>query len=731
MKSIIRIVLLLLITLNVLFSKELVDTSLQLKWKYQFQFAGFIMAKEKGFYEDVGLNVEIKEFTTGLNMYEEVQASNSDFAVGDSTIIYEFMKNTSLVAMMAIFQNSLYALITLKDSGIKNVQELQNKKIALGYKMNGITIQAMLKSNNIQFQDTLKDPNHYIQQFRNQKFDAMRVYLSNEPYLLQEQNITFNVIDPKDYGFTGYGDILFTSQKLINKEPQKVQKFYKASKQGWAYAFSNIEETIETILQHYNSQNKSRGALEYEAKVLKLISGYGKNFGELDHGRIQGLAQVLSYINIGKYDNEHFENSIYSYNRLESRHAKFSIFQYLQNINPLYFWMGIFSIGIIIIFIILWINILKQKNRELQNILDANITGMALFENDHCINMNKVGLTQIRYSLAEIQGKTFLDFIPASHHQKVSEQIKESLTPYETRLKKKDGSTFCVLTQSTIINSHRQITSFIDITALKHVQKDLESLTSSLEQKVQSEIEKNREQELMMLQQARLAQMGEVVNMIAHQWRQPLSVSKNLILLTSHLLSKQPTGNTDNQELIENLHQVSELITYMSQTISDFGSFFKPRKEKITFDLEEKLEESIKLLKSTLTSKGIKIHSNYTISSSLLGYPNELGQVIINIIKNSKDALIQRNQNKEKHIYLTLSKTLNNIQITIKDNAGGIDDAIINNVFDPYFSTKKKQDGTGIGLYMSKLIVEQHMGGLLSVKNDSDGAVFTIEFKID
>lgn len=130
-----KIVLLLLTILNALFAKELIDVSVQLKWKYQFQFAGFIMAKEKGFYKDAGLNVELKEFTTGLNVYEEVQASHADFALGDSTIIYEFIKNTSLVAVMAIFQDSAYAIIARQNSEIQTIQDLQNKKIALGYKL--------------------------------------------------------------------------------------------------------------------------------------------------------------------------------------------------------------------------------------------------------------------------------------------------------------------------------------------------------------------------------------------------------------------------------------------------------------------------------------------------------------------------------------------------------------------------------------------------------------------
>jgi C4-dicarboxylate-specific signal transduction histidine kinase len=126
----------------------------------------------------------------------------------------------------------------------------------------------------------------------------------------------------------------------------------------------------------------------------------------------------------------------------------------------------------------------------------------------------------------------------------------------------------------------------------------------------------------------------------------------------------------------------------------------------------------------------IKIHYKYHDTIQLFGYPNEIGQVIINIINNAKDALLSNNINKEKNIYISLHKKNKRIVISIQDNAGGINKDIINNIFNPYFSTKLKKNGTGLGLYISKMIIEEHMKGKLSVENHDDGALFKIEFKV-
>ena len=249
---------------------------------------------------------------------------------------------------------------------------------------------------------------------------------------------------------------------------------------------------------------------------------------------------------------------------------------------------------------------------------------------------------------------------------------------------------------------------------------------NELESLINKAVEKNRKHEIMLSEQSRLAQMGEAINMIAHQWRQPLNNLNGLVLLMDLKISKQENINKDLLE--KEFDEIESTTTYMSNTIDDFRNFFKPQKEKIEFNLEETIESTVRLLNPMMIHDEIEIHYNYTDNIKLFGYPNEIGQVMINIINNAKDALLSNNINKEKNIYISLYKKHEKIVITIQDNAGGIDSKIIDHIFDPYFSTKLKKNGTGLGLYISKMIVEEHMAGKLNVENSDKGALFRIEF---
>ena len=229
-----------------------------------------------------------------------------------------------------------------------------------------------------------------------------------------------------------------------------------------------------------------------------------------------------------------------------------------------------------------------------------------------------------------------------------------------------------------------------------------------------------------MFQQSRLAQMGEMINMIAHQWRQPLSTINGLIIVMDIKKSKE---NLENKLFLEEeFNEIESLTAHMSDTIDDFRDFFKPEKQKIKFQLKDNIEHAINLVRPVLSYENILISTEYQKNIELLGYPNELGQVIVNIINNAKDALLIDTENKKKEIYIHLSTNNQSIILSIEDNADGISDELLPHIFDPYFSTKSEKNGTGLGLYISKMIIEEHMGGELSAENTSMGAKFSIEF---
>ncbi len=247
--------------------------------------------------------------------------------------------------------------------------------------------------------------------------------------------------------------------------------------------------------------------------------------------------------------------------------------------------------------------------------------------------------------------------------------------------------------------------------------KNLKELNNTLESRIKEEITKNRDKEQHLIAQSRLAQMGEMISMIAHQWRQPLSAissASSAITLKAHL------NKLDDKTAIELSNHISEYSQYLSSTINDFRNFFNPDKKKKNINLTKLVEDSLKIIEISLIN--IELIKKFNSDITFHTFPNEIKQVILNIIKNAEDILID-NMVKDPTIYI---ETDNNTLI-ISDNGGGIPDDIIDNIFDPYFSTKMEKNGTGLGLYMSKLIIEKHCKGRLSVSNNEYGAIFVIE----
>ncbi len=262
-----------------------------------------------------------------------------------------------------------------------------------------------------------------------------------------------------------------------------------------------------------------------------------------------------------------------------------------------------------------------------------------------------------------------------------------------------------------------------DIQRKKELEKELMECNIYLEEKVEKELEKNKQHELAMLQQSRYAQMGEMISMIAHQWRQPLN---NLSMIIQGAALKYKLGKFDD-ELMSKLSKNSQKqIAQMSQTIDDFRYFFKPNKHSKVFSVNASVLHAVSLLKPILEQELIVVETDLEDDVSIKGFSGELGQVLINILNNAKDVLVEMNGDKKKIVKISLKKERSNVVITVEDNAGGIADDIIDKVFDPYFSTKEEKNGTGLGLYMSKSIIEEYCHGILSVKNSSNGAIFKI-----
>ena len=275
----------------------------------------------------------------------------------------------------------------------------------------------------------------------------------------------------------------------------------------------------------------------------------------------------------------------------------------------------------------------------------------------------------------------------------------------------------------TFIVSRRIITIIQEYKRELDVQEaELRELNYSLEERVSEEVAAHREKEKMLIQQSKMAAMGDMISMIAHQWRQPLNqMSYVLMNIDSAYEFKELTPKYMDEKVKEG----TKLLEYMSHTIDDFKNFFKPDKERSDEQVSEVLEHTISLVKKSLDSHNIALELNIESDARLMIYRNELLQVIMNLITNAKDALVMGEVSEPK-IAISISEESEHIIINVCDNGGGVDEMIQEKIFEPYFSTKGEKSGTGLGLYMAKTIVEGHLNGEISVSNQNDGACFTV-----
>lgn len=275
--------------------------------------------------------------------------------------------------------------------------------------------------------------------------------------------------------------------------------------------------------------------------------------------------------------------------------------------------------------------------------------------------------------------------------------------------------------------------SFLMISIIKDVIKryknevqnregELKSLNDNLFMKVQYGIQEAKQKDKKILEQAKLARIGSMISMIAHQWRQPLSQLSGILM---ELETATRFKKVDDSYILNAIAKSDKMIEFMSNTIDDFRNFYKPDKIKEEFFVSESCLKAINIIDATLENLGINLIFNVEDDRKIVGYPTEFSQVILNIISNAKDILIEKEIKNPKIQIDIKSKGILSI-ITIKDNAGGIAEENKELLFDPYYSTKDSSKGTGLGLYISKLIIERNMGGELSVFNNNEGAVFKI-----
>ena len=813
-----------LLTLN---ANSLQKTSVQLMWLDQFEFAGFYMAKEKGFYENLGLDVELKKFNIETDVTKEVIEKKADFGTSSSSLLVDISENKDVLLLGSIFQSSPLILLALKDSNINYIQDIKNKKVMLTKEQQKFaTLQSMLISKGITLNDVqVLDHSFNIDDLINKKTDLMLSYTTNEPFLLKEKGYESQIFHPKDYGFDFYEELIFTTKEFAQNNPKLVKDFYKATIMGWEYAFNNIDETAKLIHKKYNPQNKSLESLIFEANEMKKLA-FDKNgkIGTITQERINLIINTYRVMGLIK-ENLNSEDFIYTKHLEDNFLLNDKEKNYLEKKKTIKMcvdpdWMPFEKIEkgkhvgiaadyikiieekikkpIILVPTKTWSESLELGQKKdcdifslirttpqrekylnftkpyleiplviaadinapfIDNILQVKDKKIAIVK-DYAVgeilrvkypNIDFVNVNNIHEGLELVEKGSvfgFIDTLLTIGYQiqnnyigqlKISGRFNEiwelgigvrNDEPILTSIFDKAIDDISanqkqrILNKWISVNYQKEIDHvflyevlaglivFTFILFLFYRQYLLKKLNAQLNEKVKLEIQKNEEKNRILIQQSRMASMGEMLENIAHQWRQPLST---ISVAASGMEVKKEFSTLSDEEFFEGINHIKKSTVYLSNTIDDFRTFFIKEKKTSQMNIKNAIEKALELMGNTFMQQRINLVKNIE-EIEILSLENELIQVLMNIFVNAKDALKQT-LGDEKYIIIDVFKKEDNLIIQIKDSAKGIDEKIIDKIFEPYFTTKHKFKGTGIGLYMSKLLVEKHLKGSIKASN--------------
>ena len=406
------------------------------------------------------------------------------------------------------------------------------------------------------------------------------------------------------------------------------------------------------------------------------------------------------------------------------------------------------------------LNEMEEKTAYLDNILYSSTNiAIAATDRDFCIKYyNPVAEEIFGYKAKEVIGRTVMEMHtkekvePARFEKAIEVVKKEGEYRYVVEQKRNDGIRIIESRVSGIWDKSNNLIGFVlmstDVTERKKMERELQELNIDLEKRVAEEIEKRKQQEQILIQQSRLAAMGEMINAIAHNWRQPLNA---MGLIIQGIKDTYEFGGLTKNYIDESVEKSMKQLQFMSRTIDVFRNFFRHGRQKSSFDVKLAIGEVLSILSAQLKGNNIsyrltcRAHNRTSEDFSeivqcdemtITGYKTELEQAIFNILNNAADAIVGRmcgrmpDKDGKGLIDIDVSRESNKVVIRISDNGGGIPEKIIGRIFEPYFSTREEGKGTGIGLYMAKVIIENNMGGRIYAENIKGGTMFTIELSL-
>lgn len=557
----------------------------------------------------------------------------------------------------------------------------------------------------------------------------VQVLLSNQIKELETKKIIAEEAYESLHEFKYQTELLLTSYEIENKREKYINS-YNYFDLGMNNFFHNFE-VDESIHRYYEI---------IDLKIVDLFKILNKDIFKEENQMYKPILVRFGELNRTEESSEYYLTIKSFYEKVQHikqyqdfllediKEIKLQLIREANiQINIFYQWFTylpllIIFVAILFSFIIDKFILQKEKNLLTANSLLENIMDsipVRIFWKDtkgRYKGANKLFLDDARVSsIDEILGKTDFELTWKDIAHEYIKDDKEVIKSRKSKLNiqeeqtREDGSKSYLNTSKVpLFDENGNVIGVIGL---------YEDITYKVEAQ-----EKIKQQELQLLQQNRLAQMGELIAMIAHQWRQPLTVVGTT---TATLQLKIQNNSYEPKLFIDRLEKIDNQVEYLSQTIEDFRTFFKPEQGKNVVQIKHLMDDTLRIIQSTLSKFNIKLINEVTSNKEILTYSNEIKQVILNILKNSLDAFVE---NGIENRVITINDTVENdlIKIIIEDNAGGIEEGIIQNIFDPYFSTKSEKNGTGLGLYMSKMIIEDHCKGELRVISKEGKTKFEI-----
>ncbi len=717
------LIMLLLLFMSPVTSSAAADTEkplqiidFQMRWKHQFQNAGYYAAIEKGFYRQEGLEVRLHEGAPGRVPVQEVLAGRAQYGEANSELLYERLKGKPLVALATIFQHSPSVLLARADADINSPQDLIGKRVMLMNEKVDADFHAMLLNERIRPETIKILPSSFdINDLATGKVAVFNSYLTNEPFYLKQLGIDYVIINPKKYGIDYYSDILFTSEQELKQNPERVKAFRRATLRGWEYAMYHPAEIIDLILSRYDVK-KSREHLQFEAEAMKpLILPDLIEMGHMNQGRWQHMADTFVKAGmIGKGYN--LDGFIYdpdaSTELLKLKKALFSVT----------------AAGTTLFLVVLGLFVLLRRFRseinqrrqaeealmESQQHLRLQFekmpVGCIMWDLDCVVkSWNPAAENIFGYTTEEAIGRSTYELIIPAGSQAEMKSLCQSIvqsncTAYNiVRNRTRDGRLItCEWTNTPFSDSSGTISGLI-----------------SMVQDVSVRLEHEKEQ----LKIERLESIGILAGGIAHDFNNILTgilgnISFAQILIDSGHKAHKPLAEAEKASL-----RAGEL----AHQLLTFARGGEPVKKAVS--AQQLASEAISLMLS-----GSSVKADVDLPDSLHAIEvdgGQISQVFNNIIINAIHAMpdggtltvTARNESIEESNQFALQPG-NYISISFADQGCGIAESNKHKIFDPYFTTKAT--GSGLGLASAHSIVNRH-GGSISVTSEiGQGTVFTI-----